>query len=177
MSGIKWVDAPSDATHCMIGDTDPWRKRAANGGWEMFYSGSWHPMASPTPSMYVPIPAPWNGEGLPPVGTVCEFLNHKDTWVQVRVLSHLVEMQPDSPAVIAQIGQTGPLCISKPSDFRPLRTPEQIAAEERKNALEDMVRLMGDAARRLANAHASESDRAGAYARALIRAGYRKVGE
>lgn len=68
--------------------------------------------------------AEWSGEGLPPVGTVCEFEVETDDWRQCEVIAI-----KDNYAIcwihVNKIFATGGASV------RPLRTPEQIAAEER----------------------------------------------
>lgn len=84
----------------------------------------------------------WDGTGLPPVGTVCEWLmDHDELWktVEIRYLSkHTIlcamrsEERDDPEFALSPDGQI----------FRPLRTPEQIAADERSTAIVEMVRDM-----------------------------------
>jgi len=91
------------------------------------------------------IPAPsgsvWTGEGLPPVGTVCEFkAGHSQfpelSWTEVRIVSHDRQGGRDF-AVFASMSGYGGCC--NPADFRPIRTPEQIATEEREKAIDEMA--------------------------------------
>lgn len=105
---------------------------------------------------------PWSGEGKPPVGTVCEF-NH---------------INASPPWTVAEIGYIGEaIAVVKYNDgesalglcnyeFRPIRTPEQIAADERAMAIDEMnrVALFGDC---------EPSDGSQCMAR-LYDAGYRK---
>lgn len=98
-------------------------------------------------------PWPWNGEGLPPVGTVCEYnampLGKPKKW-------HVVEVVYSSDWFIVL------RCISAPEghsdsegveisidvlsdykeDIRPIRTTEQLAAEAREAAIEAMDALV-----------------------------------
>lgn len=81
----------------------------------------------------------WNGEGLPPVGTDCETLWSSTTgeYVTVKVLAHDEDRavvrfvtgsrkgEYDSDTQHTRYGAALPI-------FRPIRTPEQIAAEERR---------------------------------------------
>lgn len=84
----------------------------------------------------------WSGEGLPPVGTMCEIRSHK-----------LNEFSPAtikfaSRNVVVWDWEAEPalngLCTAYAHaiEIRPIRTAEQIAAEERKaeiSALEDLI--------------------------------------
>ena len=84
----------------------------------------------------------WNGEGLPPVGIECE-INHVGEfdskvrhWKRVLILAHYADERLQNPVAIympldgtAYCDQAISIC------FRPIRTPEQIAAEERSEAI------------------------------------------
>jgi hypothetical protein len=84
-------------------------------------------------------PKAWDGEGLPPAGTVCEVkgcMSHYLKWNKVTVFAVrgktvLFDMED------GRWGQT------ESHEFRKIRTPEQIAAEEREAALTDIALLMG----------------------------------
>lgn len=82
----------------------------------------------------------WNGEGLPPVGAEFEgrFADYDDgrsSWAWGRVLAH-------GQRRIFYVDRTGDEWSHAPADmeFRPIRTPEQIAADEREKAIEEMRR-------------------------------------
>lgn len=81
-------------------------------------------------------PALWTGEGLPPVGTVCET-NVDGTWEESTVLAHHREM-----AIVFRYSLEHEAHMYDPvgeSQVRLIRTPEQIAAEEREKAIAEMV--------------------------------------
>lgn len=90
-------------------------------------------------------PATWNGKGLPPVGTVCIVEPHNTMWgfsstsgYERKILAYYgeyvwlghAETPLETPLETTRIDKV---------DFRPLRTPEQIAAEEREKAVGDMA--------------------------------------
>lgn len=87
--------------------------------------------------------AAWSGSGLPPVGTVCEWKGtHGGYWVGCEVValsqSQFVLRHSDSSKYRPgqfEVFSADPVQIQ----FRPIRTPEQIAAEEREKALDAMV--------------------------------------
>lgn len=88
----------------------------------------------------------WSGEGLPPVGTICEWRDddagcwHK---VEVRYLSKhtaLLHFPGDGDGD----GDTEGAFAPNYCQFRPLRTPDQIAAEERKKVIDKMVEDMAE---------------------------------
>lgn len=75
----------------------------------------------------------WNGEGLPPVDLPCQWYSDSQTgWQEVVVLAYSGEsawIQPKGkPSII----------VGNPANFLPIRTPEQIAAEVRQRAIEDL---------------------------------------
>lgn len=117
-----------------------------------------------------PNPHNWNGEGLPPVGAVCEVRNsglHNPVWEKCTILfcgKHRVLY--DSESCYERCAHIEDL------EFRPIRTPEQIAADKRlheiRNALSAInskVHFPNDLVRGNILAAAVE---------AMIDAGYRK---
>ena len=87
-------------------------------------------------------PAPWAGEGLPPVGTVCEFKStqhdgpHEFEPVEVMYTSKVTVVVKRLDADRGMEEEL--LCHPGTAKFRPIRTPEQIAAEERLKAVAEM---------------------------------------
>lgn len=77
-------------------------------------------------------PSPWTGDGLPPVGGVCEVNDQRSgSWTKVdSILAHAHTAGRD--VALFQIGDY--IAYSPADRFRPIRTPEQIAEEERKAA-------------------------------------------
>jgi hypothetical protein len=108
----------------------------------------------------------WNGEGLPPVGTVCEWRPKSGAWIEAKIAAtsgaHLwVETEPKVfYTVLASYAQ-----------FRPIRTPEQIAAEERDNGLADILNIM----RGENHSSTHEASVHILFAERIYDAGYRKV--
>jgi hypothetical protein len=102
-------------------------------------------------------PAAWNGDGLPPVGAVCEYMwDYKQEgsfYVQVEVLAH----DKGSAILRALSGpKTGELRESRggvcgprngQAIFRPIRTPEQIAADERSKYCDRIFGVLTNATR------------------------------
>lgn len=75
----------------------------------------------------------WNGDGLPPVGTVCEaFRPARETWLSVKI----IDRQIGSECCACRDDQDYLWWSTK---FRPIRTPEQIAADEREATIKEMV--------------------------------------
>ncbi|WP_422402595.1 hypothetical protein [Pseudomonas sp. GZD-209] len=90
--------------------------------------------------------AQWNGEGLPPPGTECMVTPHNTLWgfdnldtrrvkVVARKADHewLMELRSDGSESLSFITTR-----TDKVDFTPCRTPEQIAADERAAAIEEM---------------------------------------
>lgn len=78
----------------------------------------------------------WNGEGLPPVGAECE----DDAGNQVVIVAHHVN---GVHAIFAESLDAGLLYYGAAGEFRPIRTPEQLAAEARESAVAEMLGLFG----------------------------------
>lgn len=98
----------------------------------------------------------WNGEGLPPVGTVCEYYADEDDWRRCEVVAHRGEM-----AVVW--ANANHIFSSQGGVLRPIRTPEQIAAEERKKIEDEIQDICTNA-----------ENNGKPYFKALYEAGYRK---
>ncbi len=81
--------------------------------------------------------AQWNGEGLPPVGTVCEvraWVNRE--WRKTTVLAHhcgfaVHSWSTDRDDMEVEAAPAG--------DFRPIRTPEQIAEAAKQEAIAQLI--------------------------------------
>ncbi len=116
----------------MFGDYDYWHEKR---GW----SGN----DFPTCANYLfdrPEKVEWNGQGLPPVGTTCIVEPHNTLWGfsstsghERKILAYHTDYvwlgNGDTPLETTRIDKV---------DFRPIPTPEQIAAEEREKAIEEM---------------------------------------
>lgn len=190
MSQPDWSKAPADATHWGP-DTGPggyvacWYKYDAVDGWFYMYEDrlpdAWCPCHGPVShnrrlqlakrprqTFELAKPDTWNGEGLPPVGTVCEYRDAFLKWHQVEIFG----IDKVQRRIFASPWTNVPYsACSAPECFRAIRTPEQIAAEEREKAIDEMLI---DAANR-DNLISLDLD-SRAVAAALYGAGYRKVG-
>jgi len=143
---IDWSKAPEGANY-----------RDAGGNWLRFKNNQWflwssasggywftigkHNLQKPLTQRdaHMKLANLWIGEGLPPVGTVCEAWHSGSHQGEVTVL--FIGKQT---AVLRNHShgdeQHGALASYK---FRPIRTPEQVAADERENAITDMCVLLG----------------------------------
>jgi hypothetical protein len=83
------------------------------------------------------LPAPaWNGTGLPPVGTVCEM--HHECWQPANWPEVTVKYASDE-YFITQDSAGEQHWHAHGVQFRPIRTPEQIAADEREAAIDEIM--------------------------------------
>lgn len=163
MIDIDWSKAPEDATHfdirkdampafmrLMQYSEDEWMWWGTNG-WQYYgLIDRSHQMAQR--------PKQWTGEGLPPVGTVCEWHPNHDGWVQVEILGHNGE-----ETWFRRAGESISETCLRMAFFRKIRTPEQIEAEEREKAINEI-------AEHLTHKGSFYDD-----AEILYNAGYRKV--
>ncbi|WP_241388741.1 hypothetical protein [Pseudomonas aeruginosa] len=149
---IDWNRAPEGATHWEPKGKlfcEGWMKKEGNK-WSYWVEGRkvW---VSQTPACAVSAereatfePRPqetWNGQGLPPVGTVCEHYGTADdlAWLEVEVIGH--GNVDGRNVAFFRYGTGSPrftVSYSTANNFRPIRTHEQIAAEEREKAIEEM---------------------------------------
>lgn len=98
----------------------------------------------------------WNGEGLPPVGALCEYDartkgDGKAQWFKVKI-EYLSEWNiVFSCVAVPEGGSQESIGVELAYDvrasslgvFRPILTPEQIAADEREKAIAEMVDTLG----------------------------------
>lgn len=111
-------------------------------------------------------PVPWTGEGLPPVGEIIEWLDGE--FLKAVVVGHhqgaVVAVDDDDPRRVF---------IGKKPCYRPLRTPEQIAAEERLHNVRNACTAIADTLDSLRGK--TKVERAAlAVVEAMIDAGYAK---
>lgn len=142
-----WNEAPEGATHYQ-----PQQQAfyADMGGekwmiWARNLSGllCWQPSTGTVRDCLIPAPseATWTGEGLPPVGTVCE------AWHNGRAQGVVQVRYSGGCMVLWNVKLKHEQCsASENYTFKPLRTPEQIAAEARDEAIQEMLYLWKDSA-------------------------------
>lgn len=165
---VDWSKAPEGTTHYGPETSlylEAWYKEVGgswmcwlvDGGHGWYYTDS-------LPSNAIARPVEWDGTGLPPVGTKCEVkLLYADLWHECTVVAHF-----EGRAVVV-LGNHESACIYA-EQLRPIRTPEQIAAEKREREINDLVEVIVT--------HYEYPKGAESYiglARALHNAGYRKT--
>ncbi|MDI4068215.1 hypothetical protein QK416_29640 [Pseudomonas aeruginosa] len=168
---IDWNRAPEGATHWEPKGKlfcEGWMKKEGNK-WSYWVEGRkvW---VSQTPACAVSAereatfePRPqetWNGQGLPPTGLLVEWKSGLDhEWRRVTVLAYAngdAWLQPED-------GDS--FIVGNPENFRRIRTPEQIAAEERSKECDRIFFILSSVER-----EGNRSD----MAEALYDAGYRR---
>ena len=169
---IDWSKAPEGFPLWLEGTNEEHRKhsgwyRDAGQVYEGAYSGQWR--ACREGQFFTvhrnPGPSNWTGEGMPPVGIEIEAnmpprgYRESHEWRRVKVVHGAL---PDSPGevLVFDVEETRPAWVD---EFRPVRTPEQIAAEERKRVTDEIQDICGGA-----------ENRGTPYFEALYDAGYRK---
>lgn len=167
MSTIDWRMGPEGAigfaTKLGFGEVSIWYRRTANGELEYCGDGSSHWMTSyKVPDDVVwreEETSAWTGEGLPPVGIVCEIslkpsVDHENTvdghryfehdGEQVTIVAHHKIDESSSAAVYAVLKgfsyEYHSLCEG---NFKAIRTPEQIAAEQVSTQLDSDLAMYG----------------------------------
>lgn len=103
------------------------------------------------PEELLPVPAPepspaWNGEGLPPVGVACIVTPHNTGWGFSHVGDYLCKViaYHDDFAWVDLAGVPGVPVATRTDkvSFTTIRTPEQIAADEREKARDEVLNAM-----------------------------------
>lgn len=82
---------------------------------------------------------PWDGTGLPPIGCICWY---GDKRLEARIITHIDQGESAGDMrflAVGQLGELGPLAMAVDKHWYPIRTPEQIAEEEREKAVSEMV--------------------------------------
>lgn len=136
MSEIDWSQAPEGATHyCAKGSShngmeygEHWLKP---GFYRLPHWKKWEEDKCRAPeSILVARPSPaWSGDGLPPVGTVCLYKHNSTERMRVcAVDGKWAAMSSEFSKFWCQI-----------NELLPIRTPEQIAADEREAVVREMM--------------------------------------
>lgn len=141
MSNIDWSKAPEGAEYARKTTTGvDWYKRDSLGALVyMAKNGEWT-LAGWTSEADCERRPTWNGEGLPPVGTVCEWKERTGfSWVKATVL-----FITDSSVVMQREDGFEWQMMTARTVFRPFRTPEQISKEVRSKACDKMYGVILD---------------------------------
>lgn len=148
---------PVGATHyigCSEGIVDWWMREPGNNWYVWAWTAKHWALDTPSAgqkNLMKPIheslrKKEWNGEGLPPVGTECEFKQNLLGWVKATITAITDKSIVFTRPIYRHAEITGvheELLPHKAIErFRPIRTPEQIAAEERNAILAEMQRAV-----------------------------------
>lgn len=124
-------------------------RKFEKGCW-WFFEGFWRhvdwkmgalTLVTEHPDYAVPAP-PWTGEGLPPVGIEIEALMRRNmhddyAWRRAKVVHGCIPGS-EGEVLVFDVETTSPAWVD---EFRPVRTPEQIAAQVRSDAIREMIRV------------------------------------
>lgn len=145
MINIDWNYAPPGAEHFHKGDIlyrPHWRKSGffCDLGFEAF---GWIKDTYPSPineCIERPKPKQWSGpqDGLPPIGTICEVRQiYRDGEWKIREIIYISYHNLITADGVLEYHDD---CRSV--EFRPIKTPEQLAAEQRETAIADMAKVL-----------------------------------
>lgn len=147
MKNIDWNKAPSGATHHNSVCVYPWLRSVPAS----YYNGEcWVEYTSNDTywidHFFKAVERPqemknkeWSGEGTPPIGTVCEYYwTEGDEWRKCEVVAY-----HNSNTVAVDVFEGYAVCLHHSLGlFRPIKTPEQIAEEEKSKAIDEMNDLI-----------------------------------
>jgi hypothetical protein len=156
MSNVDWSKAPEGATHWQPENSKllgAWFKiREGSRLFKMQGQKNWLEYEGPLSDLgkMIERPSSWTGEGLPPVGTKCEMRLWPNGEWEICQPAYYLEQPIDhsDQVVVYQNSLGGDVCyiLDPPCagsiEFRPIRTPEQIAAEERNGAQKDIKHII-----------------------------------
>lgn len=144
---VDWDKAPEGSTHYNEDCTHPWLKETPpsyfveNKGVWREYSKSRH--CEEHFNDAVKRPHEWDGSGVPPVGTVCEYrLNEYDIWFKCEIKYVLSGTNDCFVAWCDHLGTDNFLSFSSNRyklQLRKIKTPEQLAEEEKLHAIDEMM--------------------------------------
>ncbi|MDU8420261.1 hypothetical protein RYA60_18550 [Pseudomonas syringae] len=83
-------------------------------------------------------PASWNGEGLPPVGAIVERAFSHSTWKLTTICGHSTD-----GAYAAFYDGDGLMGWADKCKLRPIRTAEQIAEDQKKQEVQELMIILG----------------------------------
>lgn len=133
---IDWSKAPADATHCYEVVPEFFKKK--DGKWMVWFGLAKRWALSEIPSrhenlVYRPTSPQWSGEGLPPVGVF--IVNAEDFKGKSEVIIH----RHGGVIVEQEDGVAADYVLFRKGECFAVRTPEQIAADEREAAIDQVM--------------------------------------
>lgn len=140
MNEIDWSKAPEGADK--YNTYNKLFYKCAQPDLQVFTHGGWKQsvfVKSDERFVCRPTTPSWSGEGLPPVGVVCE-VKLQEEWSLCEIIAHFQQPQAMVAAFTVAQFHGGKKLDSKIAEcFRPIRTPEQIAVDEREAAIDEML--------------------------------------
>ena len=138
---VDWSKAPEGATHYSTESLYPWLKETPASYFvedrEVWVKYRLNGIAMIDLRNAIKRTQEWDG-GVPPIGTVCEYYwTGGEEWRKCEVVAHYFA------SVIAVDVLDGTATRLHSGLFRPIKTPEQIAAEERLQTIDEMLDLVG----------------------------------
>lgn len=121
---IKWKEWPNDSIKVVV------------DGAQTCNRAEWQAAVD---ALNAPKVVEWDGDRLPPTGTVCEHFGTADhtNWIEVQVIGHGHVRFHDVAFFEYMYGtREHTVSYSTANNFRPIRTAEQIAAEEREKGIQ-----------------------------------------
>lgn len=169
---VDWSKAPEGATHYNAKCSHPWLRETPASYFaedkKDWVEYSRNQFAMDDLSNAVKRQQEWDGSGLPPVGTVCEYrLGEDGAWFNCKIMYVLSGPDDCFVAWCDHLGSDQYFEFSSDRyklQLRKIKTLEQIAAEERENVIADMY------------ATVMAGDSIGYGVASLYDAGYRKQG-
>lgn len=134
---------PEGATHTYTESSGTSFRKMSGSYWLGYADGDWIILNNPASHRYVPIQAEpeWTGEGLPPAGIECEYLEGGNgDWEKVTIIA--IDHRHGFQYAVFH-GDKGYSGDRRSELFRPVPTAKQIAAEKRDSAIKEMQRLVG----------------------------------
>lgn len=146
---VNWDKAPEGATHYNAACGFPWLRGVPAS---FYLNGLWMEYSSDNDYWKVHFknaikrPQEWDGSGVPPVGTVCEYrLGEDSTWFKCKIMYVLSGSDHCFVAWCDHLASDQFFTFLSDSyelQLRKIKTPEQIAAEERLHAIDEMIELV-----------------------------------
>lgn len=143
MSKVDWSLAPEGATHYRnYTGMYNWYKKDSGVFYFFHEDDEWRAstIRIELPDLIERPVKSWSGEkdGLPPVGTVCECqVKAQANWVRCEIVAH------KDRYAIGYVDENT-VMLSAGIRFRAIKTPEQLAAEEREMALIDFRQVLDE---------------------------------
>ena len=139
---IDFSAAPEGATHYNPKARTVFWYKKTRMGFDQLKAGRWtksHDKQSVIDGLVAIHANDWDGEGLPPVGTVCEGIDGCSRWIKCRIIHHTIQDPPRAMAVWGVDESAGAFFHG----YRPILTAEQrAAAEEREKTARELFELV-----------------------------------